>query len=561
VNIYAGMMYFLKVMRNSFAVLLAIGFDKIKLASTLSLVLLYVLLLSTITGGLSSIVFFNFILDYVGSNFALELPSVSLYLPTILTFIIVFGVAFASFVPSLRSLLRLNPKLLLSGGNDVDEKSMFKDFLLITTITLFPLVLIAIFLLDDYLYGFLSILAIITVYTIIASAFYFLIRYLYNKRDRFSFLIRTLISYKHADGLFGIISITSLYIALASLSLLILLQSTLATFIKSDLGETLPSTYVIDVQKSQVESITENVPTIELFPNVGARILTIDGLDIQKGVALSDGSVSRELGREYNLTYRSDLLSNEKVIEGSWLSNIRNEVSVERDFAERANIKLGSNIVLSVSGFEIESRVTSIRESETRSGLPFFYFVFNPIDLERYPATFFGYTNLNDVEKARFISFLAQNFPNVSTIDTTEITKFAEGLIGGLLVIIFVISLPPLILALFLIVTLIVSSFSGRRKQSAQLMALGSTRMFIERLYYLETISTTVVSGIIGYITAIIATIFITKYYLKIKSFVLYDIELILSLSAIIIFVLIIASVLWRGDKRPLRELLSYEEK
>ena len=561
VNIYAGMLYFLKVMRNSFAVLLAIGFDKVKLASTLLLVLLYVLVLSTMVGSLVSVLLFDFVLGYVETNFALALPFVSLFLPIGLTFLIIFGVAFASFIPSLRNLLKLNPKTLLSGGSDMDEKDMFMDFVVITAITLLPLVLIAIFLLDNFVYGFLSILVIIFIYALIATVFYFTIRYLYSRRMKFGFLTRTLISYKNADGLFGIISITSLYIALASLSLLILLQSTLATFIRADLGETLPSTYVIDVQKSQVEDITANVKDIVLFPNVGARIMTIDGLDIQRAVAESDGSVSRELGREYNLTYRKDLLSNEKVVSGSWLSGVKNEVSVNDDFAERANIKLGSVVTFSISGFEVESTVTSIRASDTRSGLPFFYFVFNPVDLEKYPATFFGYTNLDSGTKADFTRYIAEKFPNISTIDTTEITKFAEGIIGGLLVIIFVISLPPLVLALFLIVTLVVSSFSGRRKQSAQLMALGSTKSFIEGLYYLETISTTLVGGVLGYITAVGATIFIARYYLKIKSIVLFDIELIISLGAIILFVLLVASLLWRGDKRPLRELLSYEEK
>lgn len=559
VNIYAGMLYLLTIMRKSFAVMVAIGFDKKKLAVTLSLSLFYILVLSVLVGGFASIFLFNFILDYISLNFGLDLPASGVLMPILFTLLVVFSISFSSFMPSLRNLLRLNPKMLLSGGQGIKEKNLFVNFIIVTLSALIPLVIIAVSLLESFLYGLLSIMGIILIYVILAVVFYFLIYILYKKRSKFKFLTKTVIAYKYADGLFGIVSLTSLYVALTSLSLLILLQSTIANFIESDLREGLPSVYVVDIQKSQTEEIKENFNEVTLFPNVGARLISIDDLDIQRGVAL--GTLSREFGREYNLTYRQDLLPNEKIVKGNWLDNKTNEVSVEKEFANRANIDVGSTVVLSVSGFEIESLVTSTRESDSRSGLPFFYFVFNTIDLEKYPATFFGYTYLDDaVEKNQFTNFLATKFPNVSVIDTSEIRAFAETLIGGLLVIIFVISLPPLILALFLIVTLIISSFAGRRKQSAQLSALGAKKSFIEKLYYLETISTTLFSGALGYVTAVLATFFITKYYLKITNYTFFDVELIIALGVIILFVFILANVLWRSEKKPLRELLSHEE-
>ncbi len=560
VNIYAGMLYLLSMMKKSFAVLLALGFNKKKLVTTLSLSLLYILILSTIVGGFFSVILFNSILEFVKNNFGLALPFVDLLLPATFTLLVIFSISFASFLPSLKNLMSLNPKILLSGGDDIREKKPLANFFVITISTLIPLALVAIFLLESFTYGLLSIAIIVIIYIVLAIVFYYIIRLFYKNRNKFKFLTRTLISYKHKDGLFGVVSLTSLYVALASLSLLILLQSNLGNYIKADLGEKLPSVYVIDIQKSQTEKIQENFPEITMFPNVGARLLFIDGLDIQKGVALGDGSVSREFGREYNLTYRTDLLPNEKVIQGDWLTGKKNEVSVDKDFADRANIKLGSRVVFSVSGFEVESIVTSIRESDSRSGLPFFFFVFNPVDLDKYPATFFGYTYLDNSEKDTFTQFLATDFPNVSTVDTSEIRILATNIIDGLLVIIFVITLPPLILALFLIVTLIISSFAGRRKQSAQLLALGAKKTFIEKLYYLETISTTLIGGLLGYLTAVIATVFITKLYLKINNIVFFDVELILALGLILLFVLLLASILWRTDKKPLRDLLSYEE-
>lgn len=559
VNIYAGMLYFVYIMRRSFSILIALGFSKRKIIFTLCLSLFYVLFIAFVVGVLISLFIFDNLASYINSNFGLELKQVKLITSLILTTLILFSISFASFIPTLRNILKINPKNLLSHSyEDKRENQSFANFLFITISTLIPLILIAIFLLDSFLYGFLSILVIAITYIVLAVIFYFILKKLYEKREKFNFLVKTLIAQKKNDGLFGIVSLTSLYIALSSLSLLILLQATLINFIQNDLASNIPSLYVVDIQKSQTQDLKNNYPELTFFPNIPGRILEIDNLDIQNEI--KEENLSREFGREYNLTYRKDLLTNEKIDKGVWLSGIPNEVSVEKDFANRAKIKLNSKIVLSIQGFPNEFTVTSIRESDSRSGLPFFYFVFNPSDLEKYPATFFGFTYLEGENKNNFVKYLASNFPNISTIDTGEVGIFVSRLVETLLILIFIISLPPVILALFLIITLIVSSFDSRRKQSAQLLAIGGRRSFIEKLYYLETISTTLFSSALGYLTALIGIFFISKYFFKIDSFAVYDIELLIALGVIIFFVIILAFIIWKREKKPLRKLLTYEE-
>lgn len=559
VNIYAGMLYFVSIMRRSFSILIALGFNKKSLITTLSLSLIYVLFFAFILGTFISLFLFDNITEYIALNFNLVLERANFNLSLALTFLILFSISFASFIPTLRNILSINPKNLLSQSyENKKENKSFLNFLFITISTLIPLILIAIFLLDSFLYGFISILIITFTYIILAIFFYFVLKKLYEKRNKFNFLVKTLISQKKNDGLFGIVSITSLYVALSSLCLLILIQATLINFIEKDLGGNIPSVYLIDVQKSQIEDLKNNFTDLTLFPNVGARILEIDGVDIQNEI--NEGRKSREFGREYNLTYRNDLLPNEKIDRGEWLDNKTGEVSVEKEFATRALIKLGSKIVFSIQGIPNEFTVTSLRESDSRSGLPFFYFVLNPNDLEKYPATFFGYSFTDPENKNNLINYLATNFPNISTIDTGEIGVFVKDLVNTLLVLIFIISIPPLVLALFLIVTLIISSFESRRKQSAQLLAIGAKKSFIEKLYYLETISTTLIGSFLGYLTGVLGVFLISKYYFKIPSFAFYDIELLIALGVIILFVIILALIIWKREKKPLRKLLTYEE-
>jgi putative ABC transport system permease protein len=560
VNMYAGVLYLISILKKSFSVLLALGLSKPKLALTISTTFLYTLLLALFFGSIIAFGVTEVVFSEVLSRFDLALPRTSILGPLGFTAMVLFSVSIAAFVPSIRTLLDVTPKELLQGQEKTSKKPVIATLLVVTLATLAPLAVIAVVLLNDIKIGFLSILVLAGVYSLLAIIFYFSISVLYRVRFKVDFMTRSIISFKKADGMFGIVSLTSLYIALTALSVLILLQSSLNDFLKRDLGTRIPSLYIIDVQKSQVNDILSKYPDTTLFPNVGARILSIDGLDIQAGLAQGKDGIDRELGREYNLTYRAETLSSEELTSGAWLSGLKNEVSVDSDFAKRANISLGSTVVFSIQGFPVQSTVTSLRKTDSRSGLPFFYFVFNPQDLEQYPATFFGYGYFDELEKKGIISYLAGTFANISVIDTKEVAAFAEGIIGGLLVLVFIISVPPLILSLFLIVTLVIASYSSRRKVSAQLAALGAKPTFITGMYYLETLSAALFSSVIAYITAVIVTYIVSIYYLKLPSWSYYTSGLVLAFVAIIALVSVVAYSIRKSDKRSIREILSYEE-
>ena len=356
------------------------------------------------------------------------------------------------------------------------------------------------------------------------------------------------------------ISFTSLFIALTALVTLTLVQSSLSSFISQDLGRTIPPTYVINVQKSQEKKLLENFPEITLFPNVVARILMIDGVDIQEGLSKGDTKIPRELGREYNLTYRKELLISEKIISGTkTIGNIK-EVSVDKDFGARSGIKLGSTIIFSIGGPRVSVKVTSIRESESRSGIPFFYFVMSPEELEKYPAILFGYSYEKGDYQKRLGLFLSKNMPSVSLINTEEVGKLASQVVSILLLLIFIITVPPLVLATLLVVTLIISSYKIRKRDNVRLLILGATKAWVDKLYILETISTVLISSIFSYIFGALITYGIVKEYLKLVTVDLFDIKLIVILLGIVVGVILISILLSYSDKRKLREVLLYEE-
>ncbi len=561
VNVYASTIYLLTVERKSLAILLALGLRKSRLVLTLGTTLLYVVAIASLFGLLIGTLSFDEISRYIEVNYKVLLPVPEFILSGVISVGFITIIALTAFVPAVLSTLSQKPREILNseGLGNTSRQATTKFIVVVTVFTLMPLVTLAIYLLRDIYQGLITVIAIGLVYLIVAGIFTWFLSRLYYKRRNFKLFWRSIISQKKADGLFGIISFTSLFVALTALSTLVLLQASLQQYLVSDLGATLPTTYVLDVQPSQIASLGSDFPDLTLYQNISARIIAIDELMIQEELSADTGRVDRELGREFNLTARDYLLASERVTAGVWGEGRVGEISVDEEFANRSNIKLGSTITFSIQGIEVSGTVTSLRESDTRTGLPFFYFVLSPQDVGDFPGVSFGYSNFDDSEQLRLGEFVANNMPNVSVIETETIGPIILDIVSSLLVMVLIVTLPPLLIALLLIVTMVVFSYSARRKEGARFRALGLTKLAVLKQYLAETISLTVFASVASYSISVFATYVISIHFLEITSYVIFDVKLLVGLTAIVVLVGLIGYYLFKTDTTPLRELLSYE--
>jgi len=473
VNVYASTLHLIRMERKSFAVLLALGLRRSVIASILGTALLMVALVALLSGLAVSVVLFENIREYVTGAFSVTLPTPSYTTPCLLTTLLLLTTALASFIPGIRSLFTFSPRAILIGGDDTENKTTLGTILQVTLITLVPLFILSSVLLQSITSGMSALAIVLGMYLLIAFCFLLTLAFLYKKRNLFPFLLRSIVSHKKAEGMFGIISFTSLFVALTALATLSLTHVALEHYLREDLGATIPTTYILDVQPSQEEYLRTAFPELTLFPNIGARIIDIDGRRIQEMLARGDTTLDRELGREYNLTYRTELLSSEEIVGGETSMGERGEISVDEEFARRAGIQLGSRMTFLIQGFEVSGVVTSLRETDSRSGLPFFYFVLAPEDIAAFPRVSFGYAFYADEKQTALGAFIAREMPNVSMIETESLRPQLESLLNTLLLLILVITLPPLLVALLLIATLVVSNYAGRRREGARMRALG----------------------------------------------------------------------------------------
>src|SRR5258708_17514670 len=137
------------------------------------------------------------------------------------------------------------------------------------------------------------------------------------------------------------------------------------------------------------------------------------------------------LGREYVVTYRPNLESNESITAGKFWDKSPSsepEVSIEQAMKGLVGLDVGSTITFDILGRKMNARVTSIRHVDWRNSRTGFLVLFRPGTLESAPQTFVSPINesATAAERSRFQRTLVDRYPNVSVIDVTEIVASVQ---------------------------------------------------------------------------------------------------------------------------------------
>jgi putative ABC transport system permease protein len=206
------------------------------------------------------------------------------------------------------------------------------------------------------------------------------------------------------------------------------------------------------------------------------------------------------LSREYTVTYRGRLESNETLIKGTFPKP--NEVSIEEGIVQRFGIDVGDIVRFDVLGRSILARVSGVRRVEWREGRSGgFMFVFGAGTFEGAPHWFFApvRANLPDpTQRGKFTHDLVVRFPNVSVIDLREVLESIRKVFHVVTVAIDVVgSLVILTGGLILIGAVAVTKFQ-RVYEAAIFKTLGASSRAIGAMLMVEYGLLGTIAGAIG---------------------------------------------------------------
>lgn len=308
-----------------------------------------------------------------------------------------------------------------------------------------------------------------------------------------------------------------------------LVQVSLLDTIQLQISAESPDMFLIDVQPDQLDRIRSimraaHSPEPKLIPVLRARVTGVRG-QLVNLESYQDVRGRGSLGREYVVTYRDALESNEKLLEGTFgpradtAPGTLPTVSVEKLMRDRFNIRVGDTMRFDVMGRVFEARVASVREvdwSRARSGG--FIFVFEPRTFAGAPVSYVGFLKAppDPRTRARLQRDVSAALPNVSIIDARELFERAQRIVDNVSLGVAVVGLVALLAGVLILAGAVAMTRFQRVYEAAIFRTLGGTTRTLAGMLALEYGLLGVLAGIIGAAGALALAWGITTKLMKI---------------------------------------------
>ncbi len=292
-------------------------------------------------------------------------------------------------------------------------------------------------------------------------------------------------------------------------------------------NQTLPSLFIIDVQKSQVDALKQLLEAktgeaAQILPTIRARVAFVNGQPFNyanREIRQQQG----QIGREFAVTYRPNLDSNETVVAGDWWTGAHENSDVPRvsiidDMAESLGVKVGDSLTFDISGRKVTAQIANVRKIDVRNTRTVFVFVFAPGVLEDAPQTFAANVlkKLPETERQRLQRGIIEQFPNAQIFDVADIVAAVQKLVNNFVLAISFVGSFVILSGILILVGSIALTKSQRIYENAILKTLGAKRLTLAAILFAEYGILGVLAGMIGAAFAVGLSFAVAKYILDV---------------------------------------------
>ncbi|WP_372369735.1 ABC transporter permease [Candidatus Uabimicrobium sp. HlEnr_7] len=325
--------------------------------------------------------------------------------------------------------------------------------------------------------------------------------------------------------------LVSLTIGFSLINTLNLVYTSLTTEVFSLNSSRVPNIFLADVLKKQVQPVEKIINTftkneIEFSSLIRARLKSINGKIVQRKTKVADEEIEqyRWRTREYNLTYKDKLNTSEKIIVGNFWQEgaTQPHISLERDFAQRANLKIGDALSFDIQGIVVSGKVTSIRKIDWLSMRPNFFVVMPSNILSKAPQTFIASFKLDSKEKTVTLQKeLSQHFSNVVVINVTSVLKVVEKLMGYFLSALQIVAWFCIAVGVIILVGTLSTGHTERLNQVALYKTMGCRRKEIVCIDIVEFLCIGIITAILSFLNSF-GLALIHNYYFELSTTIHY---------------------------------------
>jgi putative ABC transport system permease protein len=261
----------------------------------------------------------------------------------------------------------------------------------------------------------------------------------------------------------------------------------------------------------------EGARTTRVLPMIRGRLTLINGRAVEDPHA--GHSEESFATREQNLTWASELGSDNRIIAGRWFTPTdvgKPLVSLASEFQEALGVKVGDHLTFDVAGETLQATVASIRKVKWDTFQPNFFIVFAPGVLEGSAGTYMTSAYFKP-GAARSLAELAHRFPSVSIFDIDELLTQVRAVLDKAALAVQSVFVFTLFAGLTVLLAAVQASRDERRYESAMLRTLGACRGTVVKGVLAEFATLGSLSGLLAAVGASVAAYFLTTRWLELR--------------------------------------------
>lgn len=282
-------------------------------------------------------------------------------------------------------------------------------------------------------------------------------------------------------------------------------------------SEESPNIIMFDVQTEQKPEVVNTIlpkgmPIINNIPIITMRMERIKDRSANDIRLDTTTSINKWiLSHEFRVTYRDSLIGSEKLVSGTWDTNVVANrpvpISLSDNVARDAEVVVGDTLVFNVQGMLMETVVGSIREVDWGRMQLNFSIVFPTGVLENAPQFHVITTNAPDkAASANLQKELVQKFPNVSILDLRQVLTLIEGILDKISWVISFMAFFSILTGIIVLIGSVRNSKYQRIRESVLLRTIGAKSSQILKITALEYLYLGVLGSGMGVLLSLISS-------------------------------------------------------
>lgn len=313
---------------------------------------------------------------------------------------------------------------------------------------------------------------------------------------------------------YAVVQVSALAVGLLALVLLVLLRTDLISSWRKATPPDAPNRFVINIMPEQgadfVKSIeSQGIKKYDYFPMIRGRLIAINDKTIVPE-EFKDDRAKRLVDREFNLSHASKQPSHNEVVQGKWVPEEKDAISVEEGLAKDLGLKLGDRLSFDIAGIPVTSKITSLRKVDW-GGMRANFFVMYPLSqMPDVPATYMS--AFKAPLTPGFDNALVRQFPNVTNVDMSLTINQVQRVLDQVIRAVEFLFGFTLLAGLVVLFAAVTATREERTREFAILRAVGARSQLLRQVQRAELAGVGMLAGVLASMVAILVGWALAKF-------------------------------------------------